>query len=539
MSAPAQTVPPAEHHEGTISLPKPLKEKIKDGLMALSLANLCFIGSWFPILYDADAGYFNQIPVEMPSLLALLVNIFGLAAVIWLALRVRRRFPNRVLRLGLYLAFLALLLIPADFFRGEILHIVSTRIIAFIKQPMAMVSILAFLALVVWKHNFTVKIAGVLVGILAPLAFFTVGKSLLLILGVIHLNQQISEPVLPPPGPVSGNHPRVVWIIFDCTDYRLAFEQRPANVRLPEFDRLSNESLFCFNACSPGNCTISSMPALISGRQMSEIGIANASDLNCTTADTKEKTTWRRLPSVFAEARTLGANTALIGWYHPYDRVLGKGLNYCKWYPFPMVEPARARTFARALQREIVTMVRPFHFNRMYIKICQDSLRESLPLATNATYGLILLHLPPPHGPGIYLPDKNEFTTWGVNFPPGYFKNLALADFELGKLRRAMETSGEWDKTWLIISSDHSWGDSSSYDGQYDTRVPFIVKPPGKNKAITYSPAFNTVLTHDLILAILRNQITNQQDLVPWLDEHGKPLPTLKFGRQDSGQALP
>jgi hypothetical protein len=95
-----------------------------------------------------------------------------------------------------------------------------------------------------------------------------------------------------------------------------------------------------------------------------------------------------------------------------------------------------------------------------------------------------------------------------------------------------MEASGEWDKTWLIISSDHSWGDADLYNGRHDTRVPFIVKPPGKNEAITYSPAFNTILTHDMILAILRNQITNQQDLVPWLDKNGKPLPTLCAGTQ-------
>ena len=501
--------------------------------MAVSLANLCFIGSWFTMLYDADDGYFNRLPILAPSLLALLVNIFGLAAVIWLAMWVRRRFPNRALRLGLHLAFLALWLIPADFVRGGILHILSAQVGAFVKQPMVMASLLAFLALVVWKHNLAAKIAGALAGVLAPLAFLSVGKSVLLILGVIHLNQQTGNAVLPPPVPVSGNHPRVVWIIFDCTDYRLAFEQRPASVHMPEFDRLSNESLFCVNACSPGNCTISSMPALISGRQVSEISIANASDLNCTLADTQEKTTWRKLPSVFAEARTLGANTALVGWYHPYDRVLGDGLNYCEWYPFPMVEPARARTFALAMRREIGCMIRPFHFHRIYVRLCQDSLRESLLLVTNATYGLILLHLPPPHTPGIFLPDKQEFFYWGMREPLGYFRNLALADFELGKLRQAMETSGEWDKTWLIISSDHSWGNSSSYDGRQDVRVPFIVKPPGKNEAITYSPAFNTVLTHDLILAILRNQITNQQGLVPWLDKHGKPLPTLSAGKQE------
>jgi arylsulfatase A-like enzyme len=97
-------------------------------------------------------------------------------------------------------------------------------------------------------------------------------------------------------------------------------------------------------------------------------------------------------------------------------------------------------------------------------------------------------------------------------------------------MRRAMETSGQWDKTWLIISADHSVG-AGLFD-QYDPRVPFIVKPPGANEAITYSPTINTILTHDLILAILRGEITSQRALVPWLDEHGKPLPTSAIGQR-------
>ncbi|MGA2241833.1 MAG: sulfatase-like hydrolase/transferase [Verrucomicrobiota bacterium] len=525
-------MPPAEHYEGTIPLPQPLKQKVKDGLVAFSAANLCFTSAWFTMLYDQDYGYFNRIPVMAPSLLALLMNIFGLAAVIWLAMCLRRRFPNRALHFGLHLAFLALLLIPMDFARDQILHIVGHQVVVFLMQPVMLVCIPVFLALIVWQHHVAAQIAAVLVGVMAPLAFFTTCKIVLLCLSVTHLSQSTGDQVLQLPGPVSGDHPRVVWIIFDCADYRLAFEQRPASVLLPEFDRLRGKLLFCVNACSPGNSTISSMPALISGRRISEISIASAADLNCTLADTREKTTWGRMPSVFAEAQALGANTALIGWYHPYDRVLGDGLNYCKWYAFPSFEPARAPTFTAAMRRQIACMVWPLHLHRIYVSIYQDGLRESLSLVTNATYGLILLHLIPPHLPGIYLPDKNELTPWGKSGTIGYYRNLALADLELGKLRQAMEASGEWDKTWLIISSDHSWAGSVLYDGRQDTRVPFIVKPPGKNEAITYSPAINTVLTHDLILAILRNQIINQQDLVPWLDKHGKPWPTLGAGKQ-------
>ena len=532
MSAPAQTAPASEHHEGPVPLPKPLKRKIKDGIVALSLANLCFANAWFTILYDTDKGYFNKLPIRTSSTLALLINIFWLAATVWLALRVWRRFQNRLLHFALHMAFLVLLLIPADFVRHQIFHISDYQIMVFFQRPVVMFCSVVLLALVVWQHRRVVRGAGVLVVILSPLALLTLAKIGVLLLGVMHLKQSAYEPVLPPPAPVREGQPRVLWIIFDCMDYRVAFENRPDGVQLPEFDRLRGESLFCVNACSPHSSTISSMPALISGQRISGVGIANASDLNVRVADTGADTTWQKLPSVFAEARALGANTALVGWYHPYERVLGKGLNYCAWYPFPMFEPGRAKTIATAIGREIGCIPWSWHIRRIYIGVCRDSLRESLSLVTNTVYGLTLLHLPPPHTPGIYLPEKDQFTFWGMSRTAGYLRNLALADQELGQMRRAMETSGQWDKTWLIISADHSLGASGLF-GSLDTRVPFIVKPPGANESITYSPKINTILTHDLIVAILHGEITSQRELVSWLDEHGKPLPTSAVGTQD------
>jgi len=518
------------HDTGTILLPRPFKQKIKDGIVALSLANLCFANAWFTILYDTDRGYFNKLPIRTASTLALLINILWLTATVWLALRVWRRFQNRRLHFVLHLAFLVLLLIPVDFVRHQFFHIGDYQVMVFFQRPVVMFCSVVLLALVVWQHRRAARVAAVLVVILSPLALLTLAKIGLLLLGVMHLKQADYEPVLPPPTAVREGQPRVIWIIFDCTDYRVAFENRPEGVQLPEFDRLRGESLFCVNACSPHSSTITSMPALISGQRISSVGIASASDLNVRVADTGADTTWQKLPSVFAEARALGANTALVGWYHPYDRILGKGLNYCAWYPFPMFEPARAKTIATAMRREIGCIPWSWHIRRTYISVCRDGLRESLSLVTNTVYGLILLHLPPPHTPGVYLPEKDQFTFWGMSRHAGYLRNLALADKELGQMRRAMETSGQWDKTWLIISADHSVG-AGLFD-QHDTRVPFIVKPPGANEAITYSPTINTILTHDLILAILRGEITRQRELAPWLDEHGKPLPTSTIGQR-------
>jgi hypothetical protein len=114
----------------------------------------------------------------------------------------------------------------------------------------------------------------------------------------------------------------VVWIIFDETDQRLAFEQRPAGLDLPEFDRLRHESLCATNAYAPGDSTAYSMPALTIGQRVSAVSVKRASDLALTLEDSGKVVLWSKAPSVFSAARELSVNTGLVGWYHPYNRVL-------------------------------------------------------------------------------------------------------------------------------------------------------------------------------------------------------------------------
>jgi hypothetical protein len=53
-----------------------------------------------------------------------------------------------------------------------------------------------------------------------------------------------------------------------------------------------------------------------------------------------------------------------------------------------------------------------------------------------------------------------------------------------------------------------------------DHRVPFIVKLAGRREPVTYSESFNTVVTHDLILALLRGEVSGSDSVVTWLNNH-------------------
>jgi hypothetical protein len=68
------------------------------------------------------------------------------------------------------------------------------------------------------------------------------------------------------------------------------------------------------------------------------------------------------------------------------------------------------------------------------------------------------------------------------------------------------------------------------YTAQESADIAFFVKSPGANESMTCSKPFNTFLTHDLILAILRGEVTNQQDTVRWLEAHGTQLSPFTGG---------
>jgi hypothetical protein len=88
------------------------------------------------------------------------------------------------------------------------------------------------------------------------------------------------------------------------------------------------------------------------------------------------------------------------------------------------------------------------------------------------------------------------------------------------------------------MRSSHSCADEVSFfAGKLDHRVPFILKLAGTSAGVVYSKRFNTVITHDLLLAILHGDIRDTQDLAPWIDRH-KTDPPAEYS-DPSGQPLP
>jgi hypothetical protein len=85
---------PAEGTQSARNIEPKLKHRARDAIVALSLANVCLVSAWFPLLYDQDKGYYNKALITRPELLALGTNILTMSLVAWLVMRLPRAFQK-------------------------------------------------------------------------------------------------------------------------------------------------------------------------------------------------------------------------------------------------------------------------------------------------------------------------------------------------------------------------------------------------------------------------------------------------------------
>jgi len=511
------------------------KRRVKDFLLCLSLANLLFIQAWFGVLFQEDRGYFNQLPVSAVTLGALVMNILGLAVVLWLASGLVRRRGGRALLFVADVTLCLLLLAPLNFIRIHYIEFAGTKVLAMAKTPFAAIVGLVLIGVFVrWRRTWS-RAARAIVAVLVPLAAFTFVQ---ILWGFFHLAEREHPPVGPHPAMLHSaapDQPRVVWIIFDELDRRVLFDARPDVVALPEFDRLRREALDATNSFAPAGTTIFSMPALTIGRSPAAVSPVSASDAKLLWQDDGKETTWATASNVFTRARSLELNSAIVGWYLPYDRVLASSANQIDWIPSSAEEQARAPDLLGSMFNQIGTIAPFLHVRRLSVQRIGWLLERSVAAAADTNFHLLFLHLPPPHKPGIFEPETGRLTAYNFSTVRGYLNNLLLADRVLGQLRRAIKQSGAGDRTWILVSSDHWWRESHFFDGRTDTRVPFILKAPRDSRGLTYGAAFNTVVSQGLILAILRREVRDHAEAAAWLDRHhvappkgyagnGKPL---------------
>ena len=304
--------------------------------------------------------------------------------------------------------------------------------------------------------------------------------------------------------------------VFICDEWSYT-RSTEAGELLPLFKNLrafAAHSTFYERALSPGPRTDVSIPRLLWNR---------TDDLIITPGQSwwpaaAGRTPTRDVPSLFSDARSRGYNTALLGFYLPYRRMLGgqvDSITSLLEHPKAGTLPGKLRAnglrnlgffhdpFSRKLATRLEQSVLPLSreaFSRHWELINRRLQRDTLGLIAQCppnTFAVI--HLPLPHCPWVFNPDgtyagpyRGERMSHDVD---GYAKHLAYLDAVLGQFIDALRRAGKYDEALIAFTSDHSWRLDSTFggrlvDGEEVRHVPLLLKLPRQREPVRVAEKF-------------------------------------------------
>ena len=143
---------------------------------------------------------------------------------------------------------------------------------------------------------------------------------------------------------------RILWLIFDELDDELVFPLRPADVKMPELDRLRSESVYVAGATPAAGWTLQAIPGMLVGKPVESSEALDFKTLQLTFKES-ESGIWSEKSSVFSDAHAAVLRTAIVGWYHPYCRVFTTTVDHCEAYM--TMSSARMATYYEALFKQV------------------------------------------------------------------------------------------------------------------------------------------------------------------------------------------
>ncbi|MEO8594844.1 MAG: sulfatase-like hydrolase/transferase [Candidatus Solibacter sp.] len=501
-------------------------------LAALSFANICYLRVWSELLtYRRWDTYLMTTPPKPVEYYALIANVLlGALILTGLAALARRLLPGSSYRIAEML-LVAAICIPLNAIRAVLsvqFPLLKSPLIELLgmRGTLVLGAILGLtgLIVVVFYHR---RAAGIMVAVLTALSPFcvvTFGQALFKAANyddTAYRNKPAAARL-----PVMPKLQRVVWVIADEWDYRLTFLDRDPTLPLPEIDRLRGISVSGSAVAPPGQETPVSMPGFYSGKLVNYVDHDGARELNVRFHGENEDVRWSAERSIFDQARALGANTALLDWYHPTCRMLNS-LTYCKWWPLAMQHNSMGEGFWQILPNQtrslaetnILSLFGRTLTGEQQAGVYHSMMEEAQKLLTSPDYGLIVIHLPVPHAPHTYDRRTRTFTLGNKPYK-GYIDSLALLDVTIGELRHIMQSAGSWDSSTVLFTSDHMYRDAEQLDGKSDGRIPYLLKLAGQKEGVTYAKGFNAVLSADLLMDAMRGQVPDAASAVQWLERN-------------------
>lgn len=297
----------------------------------------------------------------------------------------------------------------------------------------------------------------------------------------------------------------IVIAIFDEWSVKQTFPDGVIPDWLPRLKELAGAASVYTDAHSAGRETILAMPRLL------------LQTTNFSETQLRHRLAPPTSPSLFDRAPD-NYNRALIGFHLPYLTLLNGQLDSCQSYPAtpkgehlaqeilyhfwdfliywqdPWIESLRGRFFVPGPDKP-VHIASPYWYELG--RTIEDSAVQLLDRMPHNT--ISLFHFPFPHPPIVYASD-GSYRRAGFNEsddPKAYKLNLLQVDRTVGRLIDTLKARSVWERTLLVLSSDHNWrgelivaGRKVSTFYQELQHVPLIIKFPYQSEPRIFTNRF-------------------------------------------------
>jgi hypothetical protein len=305
---------------------------------------------------------------------------------------------------------------------------------------------------------------------------------------------------------------RVVWVIFDETDFQRVFGPlRDPKLPLPNFESLARKSVFAAHANSPASATLYSVPALLTGTPISAAGIQiNTYGMLMLHSTTGDWVPFDEATSVFGAVSAGGHGVSVLGFLHPYCKILAT--QRCESMAWPHVG-----ALDDALWSNIPGLLSTKLGHPNTWEAITERIVGVLPEYLIRDDALTFVHVDLPHLPSTYAESVLHIKA-SADPLVNYAHNLLLADQVLGKIVATLEPESARHELLLVVSTDH-WLRKVWYrpdKRESSSPVPLMMWRVGDTQGTVLAEPLSTVHTANMILSFLSGEITTQAEIAQW-----------------------
>lgn len=329
----------------------------------------------------------------------------------------------------------------------------------------------------------------------------------------------------------------IYLILCDEWSYDRSFEGGKLRPLFKNVSQFASKAVTFTDARTPGPRTDESIPRFIYQRDDSW----SISGSELTWMVDGKQTPSSSVSSLFSDAKSHGYKTSLVGFYLPYQRMLGDQVDLVRAYNAYVKPDQLLRRSYEGLLSNVSFQLDPV--SRKAATILNDSipgnrieyshywerinrsiqLHASTMIRDALKNQFTFIHLPLPHCPWI-------FNSEGVFLGPykgkrfshdrkGYENHLAYLDSVLGKLLSAIQAAGDFDDAMIVVASDHSWRLDYTFDEKLDEsgdvrHVPMFIKFPKQESPLVVKKRVEMISLRPILTAVMRGDTEGAYQIV-------------------------